>query len=270
MVRRVVYALVLLGFAGGLVKVLGGMLHGSRSLLVDALTSFANIVALLATIKFYRASLQPPDTDHPYGHSRLGFGGTMVTMIAYGYVAGIASMELVRSTKYVVDIDAVYYALLGLAIYGSVVAITLRLGGFFKAYGVFTISELYESLVVLAAVVAGAIYSYIIDYIGAIGLTLYIFYELVVIGRETFAILVDRSAPSKLISSVRKTFEEKGYQVKELRVRRIAHDQYHGDIRVKPKNRKDPNTLYREIRELKERLKEKHKLDLIVEVEPEE
>ncbi|OYT38587.1 MAG: cation transporter [Desulfurococcales archaeon ex4484_58] len=262
-----IYLILILGFTGGLVKILGSILHGSRSLFVDALTSFANLVSLLATIYFYRVSRMPPDHDHPYGHYRLGFGGSFVSLIAYGYVAGIASMELLYSIEYTVELESLYYALAGLLLYGLAIYLSLEIGGFFKAYGLFTISELYESMVTLIAVVAGALYSYLIDYIGAIGLTLYIFYELFSIGRETFYSMIDKTAPQQLLEEVKRVFEEMGFQITDLRIRCIASNIYHGDIRIKMYRTMDLNNAYRLIKELKKYLKEKYNLELVVEID---
>ncbi len=260
------YLLLVLAFLGGVFKIIGGILYGSRALFVDALTSFANIVALLATIHFYRISSMPPDKDHPYGHYRLGYGGTMVSLITYGYVAGLASMELLYSTSYSIEYYSIYYALAGLATYGLVVYMAFRMGEYFKAYGLFTISELYESIVTVVAVVSGVLYSYLIDYIGAIGLTVYIFYELIQIGRKTLNIVSDQSAPRQVFEEVEKIFSSKGYRVIDLRIRCIAPNIYHGDTRIKADKNINAEEMKREIGEIKRFLRNKYNLDLVVEL----
>ena len=255
-----IIAILLLATAGGVAKIVGGLSYGSRALFVDALTSFANLIALIATIHYYRLSSQPPDSDHPFGHYRLGYAGVIISLITYGYVAGVASVELLYSREYSVGIEATYYALAGLVLYGLAIWLSLRIGGFFKAYGLFTISELYESMVTVLASLAGALYTYLIDYVGAIGLTLYIFYELVSIGRETLSTIVDRSAPLSLISEVREIIERNGYKVVDLRIRCLAPNIYHGDVRVRTISDKPTS-----IEELKRIFREKYNLDIVFE-----
>ncbi len=257
---KVVSVILATALIGGLIKIIGGLLYGSRALFVDALTCFANFVALIATIHYYRISLQPPDTDHPYGHYRLGYAGVIISLIAYGYVAGVASVELLYSVEYTVGFEAVYYAVAGSILYGLTIWLSMRIGGVFKAYGLFTVSELYESLVTIFASIAGALYTYLIDYIGAIGLTIYIFYELIMICRETISMIVDKSAPRSMVDEVKSMIEKHGYQVLDLRIRCIAPNIYHGDVRVKiPKNK----TV--SIDDLKKKLREKYNLDIVVE-----
>lgn len=183
--KKIVLVILILGLAGAFIKIIGSVMHSSKALFVDALTSLANIIALVSTTHYYRISLQPPDTDHPYGHFRFGFGGTIVSLIAYGYVAGVVSMELLYTREYTVEFNAVYYAVSGLIIYSLAVLLSLKIGGFYKAYGYFTVGELYESFVTIIATFLGAIYYYLIDYIGAIGLSIYLFYQLTSICRET-------------------------------------------------------------------------------------
>jgi len=257
---RALLAVLLLSLAGSTAKIAGGLFYGSRALLVDALTSFANIVAAVATIYYYKLSRVPPDADHPFGHYRLGYVGVLVTMVAYGYVAGIASAELAYSREYTVEIEAVYSAVAGFILYGLAVLLSLRIGGFMKAYGFFTVSELYESAVTIAAATAGALYTYLVDYAGAVGLTAYIVYELVHVGRETIHSITDKSAPPSLLSEVRELIEKSGYRVTSLRVRYIDPGTYHGDARIAPATPQP-----KPVDEVKRALREKYGLDIALE-----
>lgn len=259
------YGLLVLVFimalAGAVVKVVGGVFYGSRALFVDALTCFANLVALSSILYYYRVSLEPPDTDHPYGHYRFSYVGVIVSLITYGYVAGIASTELIHSFEYHVDFQAFYYALAGLFLYGLTILFSMRIGGVFRVYGLFTVSELYESIVTIFASLIGALYTYIIDYIGAIGLTIYIFYELVTICRETISVIVDRSPSKDLVREIHELIMSSGYEVIDLRIRCVAPNIYHGDARIKPITSK---TLDLEL--LKKLLREKYNLDMVFEI----
>ena len=93
---------VVLGFSalGGFFKIFGGVVYGSRALFVDALTSIANFIAAYATIYYYKVSKRPPDIDHHYGHYKLGFGGTLVSLITYSFVAGLVISELYNVNEF--------------------------------------------------------------------------------------------------------------------------------------------------------------------------
>lgn len=267
-IAGIIVALVILSIAGSIVKIYGALAYGSRSLFVDALTCFANIAALIFTIYFYKLSITPPDTDHPFGHYRLGIGGTLASMITYSFVAGISSMELLRSTDYVVEMQAVYYAIIGCIIYSVVIFLALRIDRIFKTYGAFTVSELIEGIVVIMASLGGALYSYLIDYAGAIILTLYIFYELIVSSREVLAIVSDKAPSHDILMSIRELIERNNFFVKEMRIRCVYPGKYHGDIKVYPTVKSDYEHIWDEIEELKKILLKRYSIDSVIEVIP--
>ncbi len=214
-------------------KIVGGVVYGSKSLLVDALTSIANLVALAATIMYFMRSLRPPDEDHHYGHRRLTYGGTILTLMSYSFVAGIAVTELMSPRPYSVSINAPILAVLGLVTYSVVVVLSRRWGKAFLPYSVFTVSELIESGVVIASSVAGALYSYIIDYVGAWILAAYIFYELTSITRDVIKIVSDTAPPQPTIEKIARILRELGLEPTRIRLRMVDDVTLHGDIVVR-------------------------------------
>ena len=259
--------LVVLALIGGLLKIIGGVLYGSRSLLVDALTSFANIAALLFTIYYYKLSIMPPDADHPFGHYRLGIAGKITVMISYSFVAGVALAELLTTTTYTVSLYSVYFAILGFIVYLGVVVIARVIGGIFKTYSAFTVSELIESVVVTLAALGGAIVNYIIDYIGAVILTLYIFYEV----RETFSeavtVISDTAPSNKLIMQINEVIGKYGLKVSRIRLRFLEPGRYHGDIKVNIPRDIDIDKLIETLRSIKRELYEELGVDASIEIE---
>ncbi len=242
---------IILALLGGLVKIIGGILYGSRSLLVDALTSFANIVSLTAILYYYRISLQPPDKDHHYGHERLGYAGVLTTMLSYSFVAGLSAAMLITSGKYTVEEGSVYMAALGFVIYAVTVLLSMRIGGFLKTYGAFTVSELIESIVVILACTGGVYVSYIIDYIGAIGLTLYIFYELVESFRDLLVYMADRAPSRSVVEDIIGIVEKHGLNIVKYRFRIVSPGKIHGDIIIET----DPDLSLEEINKVIEKVK---------------
>ena len=263
---KLLVIILLLSISGAIVKTIGGIIFGSRSLFVDALTCFANLVAILSTVYFYRASLMPPDADHHYGHYKLGFGGTIVSMLAYSFVAGIAVSTLMETHKYHVYIQAVWMAVAGFFLYLGAIILASRAGEFFRAYAVFTISELIESGTVIVASLGGAMINYIIDYAGAVIITIYIFVELYDTGKKIIIYLSDIAPPKEFIDKVRRLVEEHGFSLVSLKMRRISENIIHGDLVVRSREDIDIKKLVKRIKHIKKELREKYGLDCSIEL----
>ncbi len=265
--RYLVILVLLLSFLGGFVKIVGGILYGSRALFVDAMTCIANFVALAATIYFYRVSLLPPDRDHHYGHYKLGFGGAMVSVLAYSFVAGIVVVKLASFREYSVEIEAPLFAVLGFLFYASSILLSKRISEFFLPYAVFTVSELIESIVVIISSLMGALYSYLIDYIGALVLTTYLFIELYDITKDIIKNISDIAPPANYVDEVKSFIESRGFKVASIKIRKIHTNLYHGDIVLKPINKiMDYEELVKQLKNLKQELLKKYRLDASLEI----
>ncbi len=266
MKKYMIALVLLLVFLGGLVKIIGGIIYGSKALYVDALTCIANFIALIATIYYYRVSLLPPDLDHHYGHYKLGFGGALISVMAYSFVAGLVVSRLYTIEPYEVRIGAPIFALLGFILYGLAIIVARRISEFFGPYSVFTVSELIESIVVIAASLAGALFSYFIDYIGALILAAYIFIELYDTSKDLLVGLSDIAPPKSYVESIKRFLESKGFIVEQIKVRRIHSNLMHGDIAVSVSDRYTIHEVKKLIKELKKELLNKFELDASIEI----
>ncbi len=213
---------------GGFFKILGGVLYGSKAVFVDALTSIANLIALLLAIKYWRSSLEPPDEDHHFGHHKLAFGGSILTLMAYSFVAGVVTLKLLDLREYSISLNAPLMAFLGVICYLVSIIISRRFSIVFTHYSTFTVSELIEGAVVVSTSLVGALYSYLIDYSGAVLLTLYIFYELRKVFTEVLGFISDVAPPRDLINVVKEEFVRNGLSLSELRLRRVDDRRYQG------------------------------------------
>lgn len=265
--KKLVVIVLTLGLLGGVIKITGSLLYGSQALLVDSLTCFANVAALIASVYFIMKTLHPPDIDHPFGHYRLGYGGILATLVSYSFVAGVALTRIssMLNVRYVVDLKSTYFAFMGFLTYGLTVYLSFRIGGFLKTYGLFTVSELFESIVTIVASTTGSLFSYIYDYVGAVILTLYIFYELFSNGKELLESIVDVSAPENILKAVVEDLVNQGFEVLDIRLRKVSHDRFHGDVKVKPRNVK-LEEIDSKINAIKKHLESIHNVDLAIEV----
>lgn len=255
--------LVVLGsITGGLLKITGGLFFGSNTLFVDALTSFANLLSLFMILHFRRTTLMPADTDHHFGHERFEYVGILVTMLAYSFVAGVSVARLSSLRDYSVGIEAFYLAVASIIAYLPPVVLSRRMSSSMRAYGEFTASEFIEAGVGIIATLGGALYTYLIDFAGALLLTGYIFYELLNNGKSLVEIMVDAAPPLNIYENIVKEAEGLGLEIKAVRLRRLSHTKFHGDILIK-----GGGNMMEKIPRFKKALKTKYGVDLCVEWE---
>jgi divalent metal cation (Fe/Co/Zn/Cd) transporter len=227
-------AVVLLSALGGSLKVVGGLVYGSRAALVDALTSIVNLLSALAVTRFEYLSTRPPDWDHHYGHYRLFAGGSIATLVLYSTVGGAMLVELAFSAirGYEVHVYAPLYVALGVVPYVFAIALSRGAGRSFKTYAKFTSIELIEGGTVIASALGGALVSYVIDSLGAVALLAYLYFEIAMEARELVHLVSDR-VPVHLLSEVpRRVRREVGVGVRQVRLREIAPGKYQGDITI--------------------------------------
>jgi len=265
--RSDIIAIFTLASLGSIAKIFGGIEFGSRALFIDALTCIANLVALALTTHFLRLSLAPPDEDHPYGHYRVALGGPFSTLLAYSFIGGIAVTELINVEPYRVSIYAAICAGLGLLLYLGAILRARSVGGALSTYAVFTWTEVFESSITIGAAVGGALLSYVIDYAGAIAITTFIFYELIKEGREFLTIISDITHP-ELVYKISRDLERHGFKVKYVRIRRVSHNVYQGDVTIVLDPSISLDEAHRIADKVERLLKEKYGVEVVVHVEP--
>mgnify|MGYP001772531120 CR=1 FL=1 len=227
-----IIAIVIIALIAGALKITGGVVYHSNTLFVDALTSVANIVVLLAIIRFKRMAEMPPDLEHHFGHERFEYAGVTVSIVAYSFVAGLAIAKLFYNTEYTVSFDSFYCALTATLLYLALVIYTAKSSPSLKAYGIFTLSEVWEGVAGIVASVGGSLVSYMVDYGLAVFLTAYIFIEVYHQGRGMVTILLDSAPPQSMYQNIVSLIESKGGRVRRLRLRVLFPGVVHGDAVV--------------------------------------
>jgi divalent metal cation (Fe/Co/Zn/Cd) transporter len=267
-VVRIIVLLIVLSIVGGVLKIYGSIVGGSKSVFVDAATSIANTIAILMILKFFKEGMEPPDKDHHYGHHRLAIGGSISMLMLYSFVAGVVTVDLINSLgkAYKVGYESPIYASIAIVPYGLAVLIAKRSYSIVSSYGGFTAIELIESIVSILSSFGGAAISYIIDFSGAIVLTGYLFYELVENLRQV-VIAISDVAPKDVIDRIIRVAEDFGVDVERIRVRRIIENIYHGDIVIKI----EPGIPIEEAHSVADTIEKelrKQGIDVVVHVEP--
>lgn len=266
--EKTIEILIVLSIVGGTLKIYGSFVGGSKSIFVDAMTSIANTLAIILILKFFRVGMEPPDKDHHYGHYRLMLGGSISMLMLYSFVAGIIILDLIvmLGKPYEVGYESPLYATIALIPYGLAIYIAKKSHSVVAGYAGFTSIELIESLISIISSLGGAIVNYVIDFIGAITLTSYLFIELIKSFREV-VISISDIAPRDVVENILKIVKDHGVEVDRIRVRRVLENMYHGDIVV----RFSPSTPLEEAHRIADNIEKKLKeqgIDITVHLEP--
>ncbi|MEM0317675.1 MAG: cation transporter [Candidatus Nezhaarchaeales archaeon] len=266
-VKRVLIALVALSLIGGALKIYGGVIGESKSVLVDALTSIANSLAIIFVSIFFRAGLEPPDADHHYGHHRLMLGGPISMLMLYSFVAGVIVLDLVSTagTDYSVGYEAPIFAAIAVIPYGLAILMA-RHYSLTVGYASFTTIELIESATSIISSTCGIVVSYVIDYLGAIALTCFLFVELAKNFREVMVSISDVASQS-VVDRILDNARRYGLKVDKLRVRKILENVYQGDMIVRVSSDKSLEEIHAIIDTVERDLKLSG-IDMSIHVEP--
>ncbi len=222
-----------LATAGAVVKLFGGILYGSKALLVDGVTCIASVLAGIFLVVWLRRATTPPDSDHPYGHGRLAYGAVSYTLAVYAFAAGVGFTVLATTRHYIVDAEATLYAVVGLGFYLAAIMAYRRVGPAGASVAAFTSSEILESTISIISAAGGATLSYLIDYIGAWIIEAFIIYESAKHASELVMSLSDK-ADAEALGLARRELEARGFEVHRLRLRRVVPGKYHGDAVIVP------------------------------------
>lgn len=263
-----VLLVVVLITSGGIAKLIGFAVSGSRALYVDGLTCVASIVAALFFYRFVLESSKPADKDHPYGHKGFLVASSIITLIVYSFVGGIAFSGIVFwGPSDTLQSSSIVYAALGLLFYTGAVIVSRRVEVAGETLSYFTGSEILESLVSLVSVVAGSYASPLYDYAGSLLLLAFLLYGLV---SETRRILpyISSHVPPRLWEKIREEIEAEGLRVRRLRLRPCPDKSFHGDVVVEVPRTMSVEDAHRVVDIVERKIQEKYNTSLVVHIEP--
>src|SRR5690625_1360361 len=85
-----------------IIKGVGGVISGSRSLIADSLHSASDIVSSVVILFAVRISNKPPDKEHPYGHGKAENIASIIVallLIVVGIEISISSAKIFLDRK---------------------------------------------------------------------------------------------------------------------------------------------------------------------------
>ncbi|MCE4618313.1 MAG: cation transporter [Desulfurococcales archaeon] len=234
---RIIVIALILGALGAVFKILGGILYGSKAVLIDGATCVGNIIAGVALYRSLKRSSGPPDEDHPFGHSRLMYHGILLVQVTYAFIAGLSAAILYYSyfMSYEVEKGAPIYAFIGTLFYIASILVSRRQGYAGAVFSTFTFTEVIEGAVTITASYVAYEYGKMYDLIGGLIILLYLLYELRE-ESERLGVLISDYIDPMITRQVRNLLEDRGFKVEKLRIRTIVPGHYHGDAVVLAEN----------------------------------
>lgn len=228
-----VAALVALGAA---LKTVAALVSGSRAILADSMTCLASVASVAAILHYYRVAALPPDSDHPYGHMRLRYGGVLASLSFYMLAAGanIAFVAMGVHGYRVEAVEGLPWLLAGTGFYAAAILLSRGLDPVLRVYAGFTASELLETLVSAVGSVLGQYLGYLYDLLGAAVITGYILYEAYEAHCYLLRVFGDTAAPPRLYEALSRELRLRGLRAARIRLRMLDEHRCAGDAVVIP------------------------------------
>ncbi|MGC9210220.1 MAG: cation diffusion facilitator family transporter [Acidilobus sp.] len=249
-------------------NILGGITFHSRLLVLNGLTCIANLVTTVVSSFYYLKSMMPPDKDHPLGHAGYSFSSAVFALLVYAFVLGLGVDEVLNPSPYRVS-GIAWTVPLGVAVLYSIAVLAGKsVGGEVEVYANLTTSEIAESLVALVITPLAHSYGYWIDRLGALGMLIYLAYQVVTNGRSVLYELSMPSPPPELVNRLINDIRSMGYEVKDLRLRSIARSQVIGYVVIGVPSDLSVEEAHKAADLLERLAKSKYNVDLVVHVEP--
>ncbi|KWT92689.1 cation diffusion facilitator family transporter [Candidatus Magnetominusculus xianensis] len=222
-----------------LFKIIAGIITGSVSIISEAIHSSIDLAAAIMAFFSIRQAGVPPDSRHPYGHGKIENLSAVAEAMLIILAAVLIVIEAVEKIKTGVQLSMPGVAI---AVMGISVVVNFLVARYLYKVAKETDSpaleadakhlsaDIYSSLAVLAAIVLVALTGrQILDPIAAVIISLFIFYEGVMITKKSIGSLLDNSLPEDEVSSIRKILESESGHIKdyhELRTRKAGSERH--------------------------------------------
>jgi cation diffusion facilitator family transporter len=214
----------------GVVKLVAGIFLFSTALISEAVDSLMDVLNNLVAIFAVNRSHQPADEEHPFGHGKYEYFGSLVLGIIIVIVGGNLILGFAEGTENIPLLEAIY-VLVGATIIKFFLARYLKTKGkvldneLIYALGVENQSDIYKSAVVFLGIILSiftnfTIFGLTFDNIAAIFIGIYIVKTGIVILLESRDNILGQSASSEIYQEVKGIVEdtEKVLGVTDLKI----------------------------------------------------
>jgi len=200
-------------------KLVAGIISGSIALISDAINSFNDIAASVATFVCVKISDKRADEGHPFGHSR----AEPIAGLIIAVLAGILGFEVIRtSVERLLDTARVEVSVFTLAVPVVTMVVKGAMGLYFSGVAQkvnspalkATSIDSYLDVVVAAAALAGIIgvkagYP-LFDPLAGLVISVWIIYAGYRIGLENIAYLMGQAPPAAMMDEIKRAALEVG------------------------------------------------------------
>lgn len=264
-------------------KFVGGIIGGSQAIVADAIHSLSDMVTdvtILVGLKYWN---KPADADHPHGHRRL----EMMVTLGIGILLAVVATGILRNAILTLHVKhetspkwiAFWAALISIIIKEFLYQWTVRVGKKIKSAPLIANawhhrSDALSSIPAALAVAGAAINPTwaFLDHVGAIVVSIFIFYAAFKIARPAFDRLIDRGASEADVKKIQTiALNTKGVRlVHNIRTRYVGGSSLAVDLHIKV----DKNMTVEEGHDISEKVKEvllekgPDVVDVIVHLEP--
>ena len=244
-IRRVTIAGMAVNVALAALKFAGGIIGGSQAVVADAVHSLSDMttdVAILVGVSIWE---KPADDTHPYGHRRLE---PMVTLGIGIILAFVAAGILYNAVATIMEPHekgpewiAFWAALVSIVSKEALYRWTAAAGTKIRSMSLVANawhhrSDALSSIPAALAVAGAAINPAwaVLDHIGAVVVSIFIFKASYDIARPAFDTLIDRGAPGEVIREIERiALETRGVQsVHKIRTRYISGESVTVDLHI--------------------------------------
>jgi cation diffusion facilitator family transporter len=223
------------------VKIVVGSLFRSPSLVADGINNGADILSSIVSLGSMKASIQPADQEHPYGHGKIEVVASFLISIFLGFASVVmikesieALMNPIQSFHGITLIVALVSFIWKLILY----IYTIKIGNAQKSKGLVAIAyDHFADMIASLAVVTGIGFAwlcekldipggYLGDPVAGIIVSLIILWIAYKMGNDSFHILIERNVSRAVLEAYQDCILEVP-QVKRIdRIRARDHGRY--------------------------------------------
>ncbi|MDD4212708.1 MAG: cation diffusion facilitator family transporter [Bacilli bacterium] len=199
-------------------KMILGFIMGSIAVLADGVNNLMDSASSIITIISFKLSLSPADSEHPYGHQRMEYVGSLVVsfiMFAVGFFFFQSSLSKII-TPTAIDLSQFWWMI---AILGASILIKVSQWFLYKegerlisslalrATAQDSANDILITTTVLLSMVVFRLTQFNIDGIIGLLVSLVILYNAFVLIKNTVSILLGEAPDSKIIQVIREKLE---------------------------------------------------------------
>ncbi len=194
-----------------LVKGMAGALFGSIALMADAVNNLTDAASSVITLIGFKLAAKKPDSDHPYGHGRIEY----ISGLIMAFIVLLLGLSLGKSSiQRIISPQPLAFSFISVAIMIAAIGGKLWISLFYKRLQKITGSATFDAaaadsrndcistLAVLISTIIYALFSWNIDGITGLAVSIFILVSGVGLIKETLDPLLGRPPEKQLVEQI--------------------------------------------------------------------